>query len=80
MFTVVKALTILHLKRGMMKNMQSKNFLLGQIILKKKVMYHRANHFGFTHSSVVACSQELDMLLNQYQEIHGSFKQLAPTY
>jgi stage 0 sporulation regulatory protein len=64
----------------MMKNMQSKNFLLGQIILKKKVMYHRANHFGFTHSSVVACSQELDMLLNQYQEIHGSFKQLAPTY
>ncbi|MFC6041130.1 Spo0E family sporulation regulatory protein-aspartic acid phosphatase [Paenisporosarcina macmurdoensis] len=60
--------------------MQSKNFLLGQIILKKKVMYHRANHLGFTHSSVVACSQELDMLLNQYQEIHGSLKQLAPTY
>ena len=64
----------------MMKIMQNKNFLLGQIILKKKVMYHRANHFGFTHSSVVACSQELDKLLNQYQEIHGSFKQLAPTY
>jgi stage 0 sporulation regulatory protein len=63
-----------------MKIMQNKNFLLGQIILKKKVMYHRANHLGFTHSSVVACSQELDTLLNQYQEIHGSFKQLAPTY
>lgn len=43
-------------------------FLLGQIILKKKVMYHRAKHFGYTHSSVVACSQELDVLLNQYQK------------
>ena len=53
--------------------MQSKMFLLGQIILKKKVMYHRAKHFGFTHSSVVACSQELDVLLNQYQEIQGSY-------
>ncbi len=57
--------------------MQSKKFLLRQIILKKKVMYHRANHFGYTHSSVVACSQELDMLLNEYQEIHGSFKRMT---
>lgn len=60
-----------------MKIMQSKKFLLRQIILKKKVMYHRANHFGYTHSSVVACSQELDMLLNEYQEIHGSFKRMT---
>ena len=56
--------------------MQSKMFLWGQIILKKKVMYHRAKHFGFTHSSVIACSQELDILLNQYQEIQKSFVEL----
>ena len=54
--------------------MQMKKFLLGQIILKKKVMYHRAKHFGYTHSSVISCSQELDILLNQYHEIQGSFR------
>lgn len=53
--------------------MQSNKFLLGQIILKKKVMYHRAKHFGYTHSSVISCSQELDMLLNQYHETQGFF-------
>ncbi|QBP41241.1 aspartyl-phosphate phosphatase Spo0E family protein [Paenisporosarcina antarctica] len=46
--------------------------LLGKITLKKKVMYHKAKHFGLTHSSVVACSQELDLLLNQYQETQAS--------
>jgi stage 0 sporulation regulatory protein len=54
--------------------MQSNKFLLGQIILKKKVMYHRAKHFGLTHSSVILCSQELDMLLNQYHETQGFFR------
>ena len=53
--------------------MQSKTFLLAQIILKKKVMYHKAKRFGYTHPSVVACSQELDVLLNHYQEIQGSY-------
>lgn len=56
--------------------MQS-NTLLGKIILKKKVMYNRAKHFGYTHPSVVACSQELDVLLNQYQKIQESYKQLT---
>ena len=54
--------------------MQRNKFLLGQIILKKKVMYHRAKHFGYTHSSVISCSQELDMLLNQYDETQRSFR------
>jgi len=58
----------------MVNNMNSKKmFLLRQIILKKKVMYHRAKYFGFTHANVVACSQELDVLLNQYQEIKGCY-------
>jgi len=52
-----------------MKKMQRKMFLLGKIILKKKIMYYRAKHLGITHSSVIACSQELDVLLNQYQGI-----------
>ena len=56
--------------------MKSK-FLLGQIILKKKVMYHRAKHFGYTHSSVISCSQELDILLNQYHEAQGSLRHTA---
>ena len=56
--------------------MQS-NTLLGKIILKKEVMYHRAKHFGYTHPSVLACSQELDVLLNQYQKIQESYRQLT---
>jgi len=43
--------------------------LLNEIKVKKRVMYLRANIFGRTHSSVVACSQELDTLLNKYQGI-----------
>lgn len=52
-----------------MTNIHLKMFLLGQINIKRRVMYYKAKHFGFTHSSVVACSQELDSLLNRYQEI-----------
>jgi stage 0 sporulation regulatory protein len=32
-------------------------------------MYRKANNFGFTHPEVVACSQELDILLNRYHAI-----------
>lgn len=52
-----------------MKIVSSKILLLGQIHLKKRIMYSRAKNFGMTHDSVVACSQELDMLLNKYQGI-----------
>lgn len=36
---------------------------------QRKVMYKKAKDFGFTHPSVVQCSQELDALLNRYQLI-----------
>ncbi len=32
-------------------------------------MYKKANQLGFSHALVVACSQELDLLLNKYQGI-----------
>ncbi|MEK4486260.1 aspartyl-phosphate phosphatase Spo0E family protein [Psychrobacillus sp. FSL H8-0484] len=41
--------------------------LLIQIGIKRKVMYRKAKMLGFTHPLVVACSQELDQLLNRYQ-------------
>lgn len=47
--------------------------LLKQINLKKKDMYKKAQQLGFTHPLVVACSQELDTLLNKYQGLF-SFK------
>jgi len=49
--------------RGTMR----KKILLGQIKLKQKDMYMKAKVLGFTHPSVVSCSQELDNLLNRYQ-------------
>ncbi|MFJ7826604.1 Spo0E family sporulation regulatory protein-aspartic acid phosphatase [Psychrobacillus sp. NPDC096623] len=47
--------------------MHQKSLLL-QIELKKKEMYKKANILGFTHPIVVTCSQELDELLNRYQQ------------
>lgn len=52
-----------------MKTMGKKNLTLKQISIKKHEMYMKAKHLGMTHPSVVACSQELDALLNQYQGI-----------
>lgn len=52
-----------------MKTMDKKNLTLKQINLKKREMYMKAQHLGMTHPSVVACSQELDSLLNEYQGI-----------
>jgi len=53
-----------------MKTVGKKNLNLKQINLKKHEMYRKAKHLGMTHPSVVSCSQELDALLNRYQEIH----------
>lgn len=49
------------------KKFEKKNILKGQINSKRKDMYKKAKLFGFTHPLVVACSQELDSLLNKYQ-------------
>lgn len=58
-----------------MKKLLLKNILLGKIELKKRDMYRSARRFGFRDSRVVTCSQELDALLNRYQElINGNFR------
>lgn len=41
-----------------------------QIQKKQKEMYKKGRDYGLTHPLVVSISQELDTLLNQYQEIH----------
>ena len=50
------------------KRLFDEKTLLLQIGIKRKVMYRRAKTFGYTHPLVVACSQELDVLINRYQE------------
>lgn len=54
-----------------MKSLDGSNLLLGQIQVKKRDMYKKAKHFGFTHPCVISCSQELDALLNKYQKIQN---------
>jgi len=51
----------------MVKKVPKKHILSRQIKLKQQDMYAKASLFGFTHPIVVACSQELDILLNKYQ-------------
>lgn len=45
------------------------NELLNQIYEKQKDMYLQAKNYGFTHPTVIRCSQELDTLLNTYQNL-----------
>ncbi|GAB0168127.1 aspartyl-phosphate phosphatase Spo0E family protein [Lysinibacillus sp. CTST325] len=45
-----------------------KQFLKMEIENKRKDMYKKAMDLGFTHPSVVDCSQELDVLLNKYSK------------
>ena len=59
-----------------MRNYNRKLILLGQIKLKQKIMYNKAKKFGRTHPSVIASSQELDVLLNKYQEFQLAEKPL----
>ncbi|NEU32271.1 aspartyl-phosphate phosphatase Spo0E family protein [bacterium LRH843] len=46
-----------------------KLILLGLISIKKREMYAKAKHYGLTDPRVVTCSQDLDILLNRYQEL-----------
>ncbi|PPA69315.1 aspartyl-phosphate phosphatase Spo0E family protein [Jeotgalibacillus proteolyticus] len=46
------------------------NILLKQINQKRLDMYHKAAKHGFTDEEVVECSQELDNLLNEYQDMY----------
>ncbi|QBP42744.1 aspartyl-phosphate phosphatase Spo0E family protein [Paenisporosarcina antarctica] len=47
----------------------TKLVLLGKINIKKREMYSKAKQHDLTNPHVVNCSQELDILLNKYQEI-----------
>ena len=49
-----------------MISLLSRKFLKVEIEFKRKAMYKKAKHLGFTHPRVVHCSQELDALLNKY--------------
>ncbi|MCP1145073.1 aspartyl-phosphate phosphatase Spo0E family protein [Lysinibacillus endophyticus] len=49
-----------------MKSKFYKQVLRLLIEMKRKDMYKKAHHFGFTHPKTVTCSQELDALLNLY--------------
>lgn len=51
-----------------MKNLLNEQALLNLIKLKRRIMYKKANYLGFTDPRVVSCSQELDALLNAYQQ------------
>lgn len=51
-----------------MKKVCYKKLLKLVIEMKRKVMYKKAKHLGFTHPQVVHYSQELDQLLNKYHQ------------
>ena len=53
----------------MMRRILIKPPLSIEIVSKRKDMYMQAKLFGLSHPNVVACSQELDTLLNRYQGI-----------
>ena len=52
-----------------MKRPLDKEKLEDLIKIKRKEMYSAAYTLGFTHPQVVACSQDLDVLINHYQGI-----------
>jgi stage 0 sporulation regulatory protein len=52
------------------KSMGKRSVTLMLINIKKQEMLRKAKQYGRTHPSVVECSQQLDVLLNKYQDIH----------
>jgi stage 0 sporulation regulatory protein len=53
----------------LVKSLLGEKSLSIRIGIKRKVMYRRAKHFGYTHPFVVSCSQELDELINRYHSL-----------
>lgn len=47
----------------------SKRLLSLQIYIKRSMMIKKAQDQGFTHPETIAYSQQLDTLLNRYQNI-----------
>jgi len=54
---------------GLAMRLIGKQVLSFMIHMKRSQMVKIAKDRGFTHPAVVACSQELDSLLNRYQNI-----------
>ncbi|PGT87844.1 aspartyl-phosphate phosphatase Spo0E family protein [Bacillus sp. AFS040349] len=52
-----------------MNNNSLKTKLLETINIKRKEMIETANKEGYTSELAVQCSQDLDLLLNEYQQI-----------
>jgi stage 0 sporulation regulatory protein len=46
--------------------LEKEKILKLKIEIKRKDMYKKAKDLGFTHPQVVNCSQELDVLLNNF--------------
>lgn len=47
----------------------NKRLLSIKIYIKRSMMVKKAQDQGFTHPDVIAYSQQLDTLLNRYQDI-----------
>ena len=58
-----------------------KKQLLTQIELKRSELIEIAMKHGFSSSPAIICSQELDVLLNKYNEVNfeKEFRQFRPT-
>ncbi|WP_375219259.1 Spo0E family sporulation regulatory protein-aspartic acid phosphatase [Psychrobacillus sp. PGGUH221] len=55
-----------------MKSKLDKKALMVRIDIKRKDMYRKAKKLGLSHPLVVSISQELDQLLNRYQEKYNN--------
>ncbi|ALC85045.1 aspartyl-phosphate phosphatase Spo0E family protein [Bacillus sp. FJAT-22090] len=55
-----------------MKSKLDKKALMVRIDIKRKDMYRKAKKLGLSHPLVVSVSQELDQLLNRYQEKYNN--------
>lgn len=54
------------------KSKLDKKALMVRIDIKRKDMYRKAKKLGLSHPLVVSVSQELDQLLNRYQEKYNN--------
>lgn len=61
-----------------MNNDRHKTKLLETINSKRQEMIETANREGYTSEIAVKCSQDLDLLLNEYQQILIEEKKPAP--
>lgn len=66
-FTIIRVITI-NIRKGPYTMLKKQ--LLTQIELKRSELIEIAMKHGFSSSSAIICSQELDVLLNKYNEMN----------